>query len=277
MNNELINIVNPIVKVEEFDPDYIIRKIEKHARRCYKTEDSTAPLGDLLEKRLLKSINKGRLIKMIHNGEMDVHDLEKAMKVLSAPVHSSVMEHANISVSFLTNRGMTHELVRHRIGVAFSQESTRYCNYSKDKFGKKITVLRPYYAPSYEMDNVNVQRKYLLWERGMSDNAYIYFEMLKELPPEAAREELSNSTKTEIDCTLNINAWRHCLALRSSQKAHPEIRRSMAVLLSYFTKMLPILFTDIYMKNIYPYLDDMPKHFPGINDVDLQILNIEDF
>jgi thymidylate synthase (FAD) len=249
----MINIVKPKVIIEEFDPEYIIRKIERAARTCYKTEKSKAPVGQLLDKRLLKTSDRADFWNTYRDGIID----PKLLKTILANVHSSVLEHCVISVIIHTNRGMTHEIVRHRIGVAYSQESSRYCNYSKDKFDNKVTMLKPYFYKNKE--------QYDIWRDIVLLAAEGYFELLKAATTEEARELLPNSTKTEITVTYNINAWRHFFNLRASQKAHPEIRRIAMVLLSEFATRMPVLFGDIMSRH-----SREPEFFPGIEDVELE-------
>lgn len=254
----MIDIVKPKIFIEEFDAEYIVRKIERAARTCYKTEGSKAPVGQLLDKRLLKTSDRANFWAEKRNGNID----EKLLRAVLANVHSSVLEHCAISVVMLTNRGMTHELVRHRIGVAYSQESSRYCNYSKDKFGNKVAMLKPYFYKDHKL--------YDIWETGVRRAAAGYFVMLKEGgTTEEARELLPNSTKTEIAITYNINAWRHFLNLRASQKAHPEIRRMAMVLLLEFARRMPVLFGDILAR-----YDRDDEYFPGIGDIELKYIKI---
>lgn len=253
----MIDIVNPKILIEEFDADYIVRKIERAARTCYKTEGSKAPVGQLLDKRLLKTSDRANFWAEKRKGNID----NKLLKTVLASVHSSVLEHCTISVVITTNRGMTHELVRHRIGCAYSQESSRYCNYSKDKFGNKITMLKPYFHKNKE--------QYEVWKGGAILAAEGYFDLLKIATTEEARELLPNSTKTEIAVTFNINAFRHFFNLRASQKAHPEIRRIAMALLIEFASAMPVLFGDIMARH-----DKGSEHFPGIEDVEIEYIKI---
>jgi thymidylate synthase (FAD) len=254
----MIDIVNPKIFIEEFDAEYIVRKIERAARTCYKTEGSKALVGQLLDKRLLKTSDRANF--WVEKGKGNINN--KFLRAVLASVHSSVLEHCAISVVMLTNRGMTHELVRHRIGCAYSQESSRYCNYSKDKFGNKVTMLKPYFYKDAKL--------YDIWETGVKRAAAGYFTMLKEGgTTEEARELLPNSTKTEITVTYNIGAWRHFLNLRASQKAHPEIRRMAMMLLREFSTTMPVLFADIMARHFKP-----TDHFPGIEDVGIEYVKI---
>ena len=253
----MINIVKPKVQIEEFDPDYIIRKIERAARTCYKTESSKAPVGQLLDKRLLKTSDRSEFWREYRGNIID----PTLLKTVLANTHSSVLEHCTISVVVTTNRGCSHEWVRHRIGCAYSQESSRYCNYSKDKFDNKVTMLKPYFYKNKE--------KYDIWRDTILLAAEGYFDLLKVATTEEARELLPNSTKTEITVTYNINSWRHFFTLRASQRAHPEIRRIAMALLSEFAMRMPVLFDDIMSR-----YSRSPEFFPGIEDVELEYITI---
>ena len=270
LKSDYINIVRPVVKIEEYDPIYILKKIERFARKCYKTEDSNAPLGHLLSSRLLKAEKRATILERLNRGDFgDVKELKQMLDTLFDPIHSSPVEHASISVSIITNRGCTHEIVRHRIGVAYSQESTRYCRYDKDKFGNKVSMLMPYNFNSLSEEN------FMMWKESCEIAAKTYMELLNNgVSIEFAREILPNSTKTEIGMTYDIGAWRHFLNLRTSQKAHPEIRRVATVILENFTKYMPKLFYDIYARNLKRYPKD-EAHFPGIEYVDTRIVSIE--
>jgi flavin-dependent thymidylate synthase len=263
----MISIVKPKIQIEEFDPEYIVRKIERAARTCYKTEGSKSPVGQLLDRRLLKTTDRAGfwteyrgLPSLLPDEDEPYGNINaKLLKTVLANVHSSVLEHCTISVVMLTNRGMTHELVRHRIGCAYSQESSRYCNYGKDKFDNKVTMLKPYFYKDKE--------RYNIWKRNVELSAKGYFELLKVATTEEARELLPNSTKTEITVTYNVNAWRHFFNLRASQKAHPEIRRIAMVLLTEFASRMPVLFGDIMSRH-----SRVSYYFPGIEDVELEYI-----
>lgn len=253
----MINIVNPKISIEAFGPEYIVRKIERCARTCYKTEGSKAPVGQLLDKRLLKTSDRANFWTERKDGNTD----EKLLKTVLTSVHSSVLEHCTISVVMTTNRGMSHQLVRHRVGCAYSEQSTRYCNHSKDKFGNKVAMLKPYFYKN--------EHQYRIWKDNVMFAAEGYFDLLKIATTEEARELLPNSTKTEIVVTYNINAWRHFFTLRASQKAHPEIRRMAMALLIQFSGAMPVLFGDLLAK----YEKGM-EHFPGIEDVEIEYARI---
>lgn len=165
-------------------------QIENAARICYKTEDK---LGQFTDNFL------NRLWHQEH--------------------HESIFEHVVISVQLITNRGVTHELVRHRIGVAYSMESTRYCDYSKDKFDRQITFIRPVWWKDWSSEQQHI------FEDSCRVAENDYMSLLNHgAKAQEAREVLPNSLKTEIMVTANLREWKHIFDLRCSEKAHPQIR-----------------------------------------------------
>lgn len=125
--------------------------------------------------------------------------------------------HQDITMKFVCDRGVSHEIVRHRV-ASFAQESTRYCNYSQDKFGKEITVIRPSWCNEGE-------DKYERWLDGCLRAEESYFDLLNAgCTPQEARSALPNSTKTEIILTMNLNGWKHFFDLRCAPSAHPDMQ-----------------------------------------------------
>jgi len=194
------------------DGEYILKLIELAGRTCYKSED-----------HITVDSAKGFVKQILDSG------------------HHSVIEHINIMVRFICDRGVTHELVRHRL-ASFSQESTRYANYSKDKFGNEITAIKP----SFWLED---SPEYAEWLKAMENSERAYMQLIKlGISPEQARSVLPNSLKTEILMTCNIREWRHVLKLRCDQAAHPQMREIMLPLLAEFHEKIPVLFDDIYEK-----------------------------
>lgn len=150
--------------------------------------------------------------------------------------HESVLEHASAGFSIVTDRGITHELVRHRL-ASYSQESTRYCNYSKDSFGRELTFVRPPFN-SAEHESV--------WEAAMREAERSYLGMTNSgCAPELARSVLPNSLKSEIGMTANFREWRHFLRLRCSSKAHPQMREVAEMIREKLTIIAPSCFEDV--------------------------------
>ncbi|MCM1524561.1 MAG: FAD-dependent thymidylate synthase [Ruminococcus sp.] len=191
------------------DPVQMLKNIELCGRVCYKSED-----------------------------RITEESAEKFIRTIIKSGHESVLEHEKITVRLVCDRGVTHEIVRHRI-ASYSQESTRYCNYTKDKFGGEITFIRPFF---WNEDG----EKYAVWKNTMQEieNAYM---KLTELgaKPEEARSILPNSVKTEIVITMNIREWRHFFRLRTAERAHPQMRECAVPLLEDFRSRIPALFEDI--------------------------------
>ena len=163
--------------------------------------------------------------------------LESGRKFLASIIksgHESVLEHFNISVRFICDRGVTHEFVRHRL-VAYTQESTRYCNYAK----KGVIFIQPpfWIAGTHEDD---------LWLAAMSHAEEAYTCLIRGgASPQQARAVLPNSLKTEIVCTTNIREWRHIMRLRTAKAAHPQMQELMRPLLQELRDKLSVLFNDV--------------------------------
>lgn len=186
------------------------RLLEKAGRTCYKSEDKIEPGSDL---RFLAKI------------------------VSAQPMHGAVIEHFSMTVRFICDRGVSHEWVRHRL-ASYCQESTRYCNYSKDKFGKEITVIRPRF---FEMGSY----RYDIWKLACQRCEEMYFTLLHDgAKPEEARAVLPNSLKTEIVVTANLREWRTVFEQRTSPRAHPQMRQLMIPLLREVKQLIPVIFDD---------------------------------
>ena len=205
-----MKIIKPSARiVSSVDGDEILRRIEEYGRVCYKSEN-----------RITEDSAKRFVENLVKRG------------------HESVLEHISVTVKFVCDRGVSHEIVRHRL-ASYSQESTRYCNYSKDDFGGEITVIEPcFLVPGTE--------GYKLWEGACLVAEQMYFKMLDwGCTPEEARAVLPNSLKTELVMTANLREWRHFFKLRTSKAAHPQMRELTVPLLSEFKEKIPVVFDDI--------------------------------
>ena len=155
--------------------------------------------------------------------------------------HEAMIEHASMTVKFIVDRGVSHELVRHRI-ASFAQESTRYCNYSNDKFDGEITFIKPFYYPEGSP-------KYKAWEKQMQDAENTYMALLQmDSTPQEARCVLPTSTKTEVIVTMNMREMRHFLQLRAAGTTgapHPQMAEVAVPLLKQCQELMPELFGDI--------------------------------
>lgn len=195
--------------LDEIDGEKILKRIEKIGRICYKSED-----------KITESSAKEFIKKLLKRG------------------HESVIEHEKISVKIICDRGVSHELVRHRI-ASYSQESTRYCNYFKDKFGNELTLIKPYFW------NDDIP-KYNIWLETMQTIEQNYNKLIEMgAKPEEARSILPNSLKTEIIVTMNLRQWRHFFKLRAAPNAHPQMREVSIPLLNKMKTILPVIFDDI--------------------------------
>jgi len=154
--------------------------------------------------------------------------------------HEAVIEFGNMIVHFTTDRGISHELVRHRL-CSFVQESTRYCNYSTDKFGNELSFIRPSF-PCQDPDELNSD--FRAWKAQMEEVEQQYLLCIKEgWQPQQARSILPNCTKTEIVVKANFREWRHIFKLRAiSKAAHPDMRRLMIPLYEQCRKGCPVVF-----------------------------------
>ena len=206
----MVKIVKPTYEIlTPINGDEILKLIELAGRTCYKSDNLITP--DSAKNFVEKIAQRG---------------------------HESVIEHYNITVRFICNRGFTHELVRHRL-AAYSQESTRYCNYNKDKFGSEITVIKPF--------EINEDTKeYDLWKEAMQNAEKSYMAMIENgSKPENARGVLPIDIKTEIVITTNLREWKHIFKLRTSKAAHPSMRELMIPLLKEFKEKIPVIFDKI--------------------------------
>lgn len=132
--------------------------------------------------------------------------------------------HHDVTVKFICDRGVSHEIVRHRT-ASFAQESTRYCNYGLGKFGGEITVIMPAKWIDVNIEELPDDRAYLAWERGVTHSMNSYFDMLDcGSTPQEARAVLPNSLKTEVIMTGNLDCWNHFFELRCAPDAHPDIQ-----------------------------------------------------
>lgn len=207
-----MKIIDPYVEIINMpDSGFIMKHIERAARTCYKSED-----------------------------KIQKDSAEKLLKSLVKSGHHSVFEHISVTVKIVCDRGISHELVRHRL-CSFSQESTRYANYSKDKFGKEITLIRPFFwSESSE--------KYQLWLSAMEAAEKTYLKLIDlNATAQEARSVLPNSLKTEVITTANIREWKHIFSLRCHKASHPQMRQVMLPLLDKFYQSFPVYYEDLYL------------------------------
>lgn len=198
------------ILLDELDGQAILKKIELVARTCYKSEDKITE--------------------------------ESAPKMVAALIrmgHEAMLEHVSFSVKFVVDRGISHELVRHRI-ASFAQESTRYCNYGKE--GKDITFISPFFLKENSSG-------WGAWKSAMAEAEKQYLNLLAlGHTPQEARSVLPNSLKTEIVMTANLREWRHFFQLRAADStggAHPQMKEITIPLLEKLKIKIPVIFDDI--------------------------------
>lgn len=196
----------------EIDPKSILCAIELAGRTCYKSESTiTTETAEPFVRNLIK---RG---------------------------HESVLEHQSVSVRVICDRGVSHEIVRHRL-ASYSQESTRFCNYGNS--GDVVFI-----DPCFWEDN---DKQYGLWYRAMAQAENMYLVLLDGgASPQEARSVLPNSLKTEIVMTMNLREWRHFFKLRAvgaAGKPHPQMLEITIPMLEAFKNSIPIVFDDIIVK-----------------------------
>lgn len=214
-----MKIVQPEVHIENQDWKKVLQNIEVKGRVCYKSEERIS--NDTANKFVQSLINRG---------------------------HLSVLEHSNISVKFVCDRGVSHEIVRHRL-ASYSQESTRYCNYGDEKarINEGIRVIKPFFFEDHSLQDV-------AWRNAMIDAESGYNALLElGATPQEARSVLPNSLKTEIWMTANIREWLHFCTLRAAKTAHPQMKQIAIPLLLKMQELLPPIFSGM------GYDEDFPK------------------
>lgn len=204
-----MKIIEPKVELIN-SPSYsgLLSLIELAGRTCYKSESKITE--DSAEKFVRNILKRG---------------------------HEAVIEHGSVTVRFTCDRGVSHEIVRHRL-ASYCQESTRYCNYSKDGFGGEITVIEPSWCsegdPAYEV-----------WKKACQRAELAYFDLMSiGCSPQESRSVFPNSLKTEVVMTANMREWRHFLRLRTASAAHPDMREVAKMLLTEMKNRYPVFFED---------------------------------
>ena len=205
-----MKIIEPSVElIDDFDAAAIMQKLERAGRVCYKSE-----------------------------GNIKDGSAEKFIRGIIKRGHESVIEHASVSFKIVCDRGVTHELVRHRL-ASYSQESSRYCDYSAGKFGGELTFIKPCF---WREDDDNFR----LWRETVELVEKNYLALRAAgAKPEEARSILPNSLKTEIFVTMNLRELRHFLKLRTAAAAHPQMREIALKILGMMVEKLPAIFDDI--------------------------------
>ena len=205
--------------------------------------DGRAPDGHAILANIAKA---GRTC---YQSEPSIDDAAFVRKIIERG-HESVIEHALISVQLTCDRGVTHEAVRHRI-ASYSQESTRYCNYGKGKFGSEITYIDisrgiELCPVTSKLDSETISEIVGVWWDACLYAERCYMRMIKlGASPQIARSVLNNSTKTAIVISMNPREWRHFFKLRNDPAAHPQMREVAGMMLAEFKTAVPVIFDDL--------------------------------
>lgn len=225
-----MKIINPKIYVEEFNGIQIMKRIERACRTCYRSEGKITE--DSYKKLLTNCITRG---------------------------HESVLEHEKITIQMICDIGVYKDLTRHRI-ASFSIESTRYCNYGKDKFDNEIKFIKPIFYESRheeECDDIEdvrnaIKTKY--WKTCMENIESTYLQMVHivSTTPDELRMLLPHSTAALVTMTANIREWKHILTLRTSKHTHPAVQQLMIPLLLKFKKEMPEIFDDVEYNIDFP-------------------------
>lgn len=216
-----MNIVHSGIEVlTTVDKTTLYKQIERAARTCYKSEDK---ITDDSCVAMAKSLVKRQ--------------------------HLAMLEHASVTVKFVCDRGVSHEIVRHRV-ASYAQESTRYCNYGNEKFGSEITVIDLATGFKYDMNKESDRKKWEIWNNAMMAAESFYFQMLDAgATPQEARSVLPSSTKTEIIVTMNLREWIHFFNLRAlgtTGAPHPQMEEVALLALKSFAEAMPEVFGPMY-------------------------------
>lgn len=204
-----MKIIKPEIFIDNLDYTKIMKNIEKACRTCYRSEDK---ITEDSYKTLLKNcINRG---------------------------HESVLEHEKITIQMICDIGVYKDATRHR-HASFSIESTRYCNYGKDKFDNEIKFIEP-----CNIDRGTVEYAHWLNIMQIIDNTYNELSRIG-CTPDQMRMILPHSTAAEVTMTANIREWKHILELRANNHAHPAVQQVMIPLLLYFKEKMPEIFDSV--------------------------------
>lgn len=213
-----MKIIQPSFKIEgppqsTLEGHEMLQRVEEAGRTCYKSEGKSVP---------------GSYMKFVHS--------------LIERGHESVLEHEKVTVRIICDRGISHQLVRHRL-ASFSQESTRYCNYSQDRFDNELTFID--LSEAFGWDPIT-DRCYAIWEDSMRQAEQNYLELIEYgAKPQEARSVLPNSLKTDLVITANLREWRVIFKQRTEKGVHPQMKQIMTPMLGLFSTRIPIVFDDI--------------------------------
>lgn len=240
-------------------PDNLLQVIEAAGRTCYKSEDKIGCTQDRWEEGLCPDEEYDQWKEHCINSNCSAHSSQKFVKMLRDRGHHAMLEFGDIIVRFVTNRGVTHELVRHRVGLSYAQESTRYVRYDGN-----MEFIKPVWCSDQVLGVHTIEWINLIGARlegqinpelPPAENVWFWNQAIAERDycklldcgwrAEQTREILPNSLKTEIIVKGNLRAWRHMLKLRTSPAAHPQFRALLKPLLEDLKQRVPVVFDDI--------------------------------
>ncbi len=211
-----MKLIDPVIYVQDYDGVQIMKNIERACRVCYRSEGHITE--DSYKNLLTNCINRG---------------------------HESVLEHEKISVRIVADIGTYKDLTRHRI-ASFSVESTRYCNYGKDKFGNEIKFIKPCHME----EGTDIYNE---WKKACENIEKSYMKMAKlGATPDQLRMILPHSTAAEYAMTANIREWKHILSLRTAKMTHPAIRQVLIPLLLKFKEDMPEIYGSVEYDTEFP-------------------------
>ena len=223
-----MKLIKPYTEIlTPIDGNEVLKTIEKVARTCYKSEDLIA--DDSAKVMVSNLLKRG---------------------------HEAMIEFYDITVKFVCDRGISHEIVRHRV-ASYAQESTRYCNYSKDKYDNQLTFIIPEWIDDIEAKEYCAHAEYhhagddanKQWFDVCMNSEFVYSELIqKGWRAQQARAILPSSLKTEINVKMNLREWRHFFNLRCDKPAHPQMRELAIPLLEKMHDLVPVIFDDLYEK-----------------------------
>ena len=268
-----------IIRQEEYDLNHIFKFIELAGRTCYKSEDKiTEDSANEFVDRMIKSGHTAMLehgtvyltIPSVNMSDMVIYKyfLNPYSKIFINRINTYITTNYRVlvenewlddlkylceptlfherrtTVKFICDRGVSHEFVRHRV-FSFAQESTRYCNYTKDKFNNELTFIIPcwikdleegnYYTHcDYHHDKYDLSKK---WFSVCMDLELVYIKLIEEgWKPQEARTILPNSLKTELIMTGFDSDWQNFFKLRCASNAHPQAKELADMLKDKFNK-----------------------------------------
>lgn len=208
-----MKIIKPSVEVlTPIDGDKVLKHIEKCGRTCYQSYEKETE---------------------------DAESAKRMVKMLIQSGHESVLEHFSITVKFKSDIGVYKDITRHRAGTAYSIESTRFCKYSKDKFGNELTFIKP----------CNIDELSDIWNEwvGLMKEVELTYRNMAKLgaKPDQLRMILPHSTAAEVCMTANLRSWRHIFKMRCAKAAHPSVQQIMKMILREFASKIPVVFDDL--------------------------------